>query len=214
MLLSILQGFLLGLGAAVPIGPVNVELARRTLRGGFTAGVALGCGAVTVDVTFAALTSLSLMHLLDRPGLHFPLLVAGTCILTFLGITCLVSARKPPQDDDSQAQVPIVSLRRNYLTGLVMTLMNPFTLAFWVVAVPAAGARTHEMSLVWFCVGVFGGTVCWVVCFAYILSILHRFRQAIWIRRADIAGGIILLFFALLGGFAILRHLGILGSGK
>ena len=28
-----LKGVILGLGAAVPIGPVNVEIARRTLRG-------------------------------------------------------------------------------------------------------------------------------------------------------------------------------------
>ena len=38
----LLQGILIGLGAAVPIGPVNVEIARRTLRGGFLAGLFLG----------------------------------------------------------------------------------------------------------------------------------------------------------------------------
>ena len=34
----IAKGIALGLGAAVPIGPVNVQIARRTLRGGFGAG--------------------------------------------------------------------------------------------------------------------------------------------------------------------------------
>ena len=37
---EIANGVLIGLGAAVPIGPVNVEIARRTLRSGWAAGVA------------------------------------------------------------------------------------------------------------------------------------------------------------------------------
>ena len=39
------RGILLGWGVAVPLGPVNVEIARRTLRGGFRAGFFLGMGA-------------------------------------------------------------------------------------------------------------------------------------------------------------------------
>ncbi|HEY2589318.1 MAG TPA: hypothetical protein VGI81_26470, partial [Tepidisphaeraceae bacterium] len=58
------RGIALGIGAAVPIGPVNVEIARRTFRGGFPAGFALGCGAVTVDVSYAILSSLSLKDML------------------------------------------------------------------------------------------------------------------------------------------------------
>ena len=49
------RGVIFGLGAAVPIGPVNVEIARRTLRAGFRSGFFLGCGAVTIDVTYAIL---------------------------------------------------------------------------------------------------------------------------------------------------------------
>ena len=65
----ILKGVALGLGAAVPIGPVNVELARRTLRGGFSRGFALGCGAVTADVTYAILASFGLGPVLKRKWL-------------------------------------------------------------------------------------------------------------------------------------------------
>src|SRR6187551_2601489 len=57
------KGVLLGLGAAVPIGPVNVQIARQALRNGFGAGFALGCGAVTVDVFYAALTSVGVERL-------------------------------------------------------------------------------------------------------------------------------------------------------
>src|SRR2546423_14881985 len=90
----ILKGILLGLGAAVPIGPVNVEIVRRTLRGGFFAGFALGCGAVTVDVCYAILSSLGFGLLFNRPIFYWPLSVGGIALLTYLGVMCWAGAIK------------------------------------------------------------------------------------------------------------------------
>src|SRR5436190_22106774 len=80
-----LKGVILGLGAAVPIGPVNVEIARRTLRGGFLAGFALGCGAVTVDVTYVILSSLGFRILANKPLIFWPLSIGGILLLCYLG---------------------------------------------------------------------------------------------------------------------------------
>src|SRR5438477_10135669 len=91
------RGLALGLGAAVPIGPVNVEIARRTLRGGFFAGFALGCGAVTVDVTYAILSSLGFSLLLNRPIFYWPLSIGGIALLTYLGVMCWIGALRSRQ---------------------------------------------------------------------------------------------------------------------
>src|SRR3954468_2319963 len=88
----IFKGTLLGLGAAVPIGPVNVEIVRRTLRGGFLAGFALGCGAVTVDVCYAVLSSLGVGLLLRRPLFYWLLTFGGIALLTYLGVMCWAGA--------------------------------------------------------------------------------------------------------------------------
>src|SRR5580765_6294021 len=84
------RGCLLGIGAAAPIGPVNVEIARRTLRDGFRAGFALGCGAVTVDVTYALLTSLGISKLAGHPSIYWPIQIIGAMLLAYLG---MISAR-------------------------------------------------------------------------------------------------------------------------
>lgn len=204
-MLSLFTGFVLGLGAAVPIGPVNVEIARRTLRGGFSAGFFLGCGAVTVDVTFAALTSLSLMRFLDRPGLRVPLLLGGTALLAYLGVLCLIAALRTSRQPDLRAQVSTTSIRGTYLTGVAMTLLNPMTLAFWLVAVPAAGASTASGSLPVVCAGVFAGTLTWVLCFAGSIHWLRRFQQKHWMAIADLIGGMILLAFAAAGIWSLIR---------
>src|SRR4051794_40882688 len=87
-------GLLLGLGAAAPIGPVNVEIARRTLRFGRRAGFLLGCGAVTVDVAYAVVTSLALVPLVRSPRVTTGLSYAAGIFLAYLAYGCLRSAAR------------------------------------------------------------------------------------------------------------------------
>ena len=192
------KGVLLGLGAAAPIGPVNVEIARRTLRGGFRAGFLLGCGAVTVDVTYAILTSLGLRPFLARPRVMTALGLAGAGLLLYLGVMCFVSAarlwRRAATNGDRQRPA-----ERHYVTGLAMTSLNPMTLAFWCLVVPAMAGQWSAnpvRDLPWVCVGVFSGAMSWVLVFTSTMSWLgQRGKRATWLA-ADLVGGTMLLGFA------------------
>ena len=156
------KGITLGLGAAAPIGPVNVEIARRAIRGGFRAGFLLGLGAVTVDVTYVVLASFSVRLFLDRPRIMLFMGVAGGAFLILLGVECLRSVRKQWAEPELESLPPP---RRNYLTGLVMTALNPMTLAFWFFAPKMTGVKqAAEMPML--CVGVAAGTFSWVCFFA------------------------------------------------
>ena len=198
---AILSGIALGLGAAVPIGPVNVEIARRSLRGGFFAGVAFGCGAVTVDMTYAIVSSLGVRPLLGHRWIILALSVGGIGLLVYLGVMSLRAAwtsRRADPDAIINA-VPPPSLHGGYVTGLLMTLLNPITLAFWFLVVPATTLKLGldpSRDLPAICLGVFLGTISWVTCFAGVLTWLGRFRKATWIVAADTIGGLVLLGFA------------------
>jgi L-lysine exporter family protein LysE/ArgO len=195
-------GILLGIGAAAPIGPVNVEIARRTLRGGFRAGFALGCGAVSVDVFYAIVASQGLKRVLDRPAIAMALGVGGAAMLLYLAAMCLRGAWRAMKTDPlAAADAPPHSARGAYVTGLLMTLLNPLTLAFWFVAVPGAvGPITEEprRELPMICAGVFVGTLGWVVLFAGAIALAGRRRRPWWVACADAVGGVTLLAFALL----------------
>src|SRR4051812_10527147 len=211
MIDQLLKGLLLGIGAAAPLGPVNVEIARRTLRGGFLAGFALGCGAVTVDVTYAILSSLGFRILADKPLIFWPLSIGGVLLLCYLGgmswRDAIRAMRAPPSDDLMSSPPP--SLHGGYVTGLLMTLVNPMTLLFWFTSVPstvaamsnAAGAGSgrsgrpeHDLPMI--CTGVFLGTIAWVICFASTLKFAGRWRRQGWMIVADAFGGTMLLLFA------------------
>jgi L-lysine exporter family protein LysE/ArgO len=192
------KGVLLGLGAAAPIGPVNVEIARRSLRGGFRAGFLLGCGAVTVDVTYAILTSLGVRPFLARPRVMAALGIAGAAVLAYLGVMCFVGAARQWRAVASTSDSEKPS-ERHYITGLAMTSLNPMTLAFWCVVVPGLVGQWSAnpiRDLPWVCLGVFFGAISWVVAFTGTMSWLgRRGKRATWLA-ADIAGGTMLLAFA------------------
>src|SRR4051794_37888984 len=95
----IIAGIVLGLGAAIPIGPVNVEIARRALHQGFWTGVALGLGAVTVDVFYAIVSTLSFTKVLNQPTILLVMTAGGACLLAYLGVQCMLAARSAWRKD-------------------------------------------------------------------------------------------------------------------
>jgi threonine/homoserine/homoserine lactone efflux protein len=216
MMRIFVSGLALGLGAAVPIGPVNVEIARRTLRRGFRAGFAIGCGAVSVDVTYAIVSSLTLRSVVGRPMLLNGLTMGGGLLLTYLGVQCLRAAWQHAHADPLAGATDTAgdalafgSPAWAYATGVLMTFLNPMTLLFWFVAVPATvGAITQQprRDLPMICAGVFIGTLAWVICFAGMLAWIGRFRRKWWLAVADGVGGAMLLTFAA-AGFWRLGHL-------
>ena len=205
MLSTLLSGIALGLGAAAPVGPVNVEIARRTLTRGFAAGFALGCGAVTVDIAYAILTSFGTSWLMNRAIFYWPFAIGSIALLVWLAMKSFESARQANRNElivvrDAQA------LRGAYITGVAMTFINPMTIAFWFAVVPGlVGATSSDspgMQLPIMCLGVFAGTIGWVLTFVSLLHWAGRYRKRWWLVLADEVGGSLLLAFA---GVALLR---------
>jgi L-lysine exporter family protein LysE/ArgO len=204
MLLLIFKGILLGLGAAVPVGPVNVEIARRTLRGGFVHGWLLGLGACTVDVISALLTGLSfsLTPLLAYRGVRPALGIAGGLFLAWLAIGSLRSAWREWSTTGTQIAPAPPGSHQHYLTGLLMNLLNPMILAFWFIGVPAfvgGITRNPRHDLPWICLGVAISTVSWVCSFAGAIrlsNLLLGKRRRLFLTLADLGGGLMLLGFA------------------
>ncbi len=204
------QGFALGVGAAAPMGPVNAEIARRTVLHGFRAGFFLGCGAVSVDVNLAILSSMSVGHSLASPMVGRIVAILGGVLLAGLGARSLLAARRRLRSGSREGVIagPVAGVssslplqpHRHYVTGVLMTATSPMTLLFWFVGVPAApalsGSGHAATEMIWVAAGVFVATLTWVVCFA---GAIHWLRQnsGPWLSiAADPLGGLILLAFA------------------
>lgn len=226
-------GLIFGLGAAVPIGPINTEIARRTLKRGMFFGIAFGSGAVLVDIVYASCASLGLgVHLKDNKILHACLSIGGFILLTVLGLLTLrgaarayrhrkdVKAQLVPDEPTTTTSLPdrgalqyqpklaqkmikpeteSSGLIRNFISGVMMTGLNPYTLMFWFVALPAGPGKLLEQShrdVPALLLGVIVGTFGWVLVFSGLLGLLKKFSHDSWIIIADLIGGVTLLGFA------------------
>jgi L-lysine exporter family protein LysE/ArgO len=201
----ILTGIGFGLGAAVPIGPVNVELARRTLKQGPAAGIALGCGAVTIDVIFAVVSSLGVNAALERhPRIGLAISVVGIAVLLYLAFLSLRSAWRAYCSRESEKidDVPLSArtMVGSYAAGFAMTGLNPYTWLWWLTVLPGFAQSMHvrqSWDLPMICVGVFIGTLAWVLFFVALLTSVRRFAGRAWHVTADTLGGVMLLGFAI-----------------
>lgn len=214
-LFLLLLGLGLGLGAAVPIGPVNVEIARRTLQRGRAAGLALGFGAVTVDVLFAVAASLGLSRLVDKETLQGPFGYVGVAICFLLAAGSFYAAYRAwkhgVKEENSDADNNPRSLAGDYAVGFGMTALNLYTWVWWLLTVPGIAAQRTEgaagsaRDLPITCLGVFLAASGWVVVFTTIINKLRRFAGRRWHLGADLVGGGLL---ALFGFYALWRLTG------
>ena len=125
-MIEILKAMLVGLIAGIPVGPVLVMVAQRTLCHGRKAGAMVGLGAATGDMLFAAvgLLALSLVERFveEHQGL---IMLLGGALIVLIGIGMLrreVSVEVPPTRRD-------LSPWTCYLQALGSTLSNPGALA-------------------------------------------------------------------------------------
>ncbi|HET7560610.1 MAG TPA: LysE family transporter [Limnochordia bacterium] len=225
------QGLALGYGAAIPIGPVNVEIIRRGLAGGFWPAFTLGLGACSADTAYVLLILGGVGTWLQGRWVHAALALFATLFLGWLAGRSLLGAwrhrrsrrsrdvldLKPvsaagtgtaavagvgPAGAESAPVIggkaapgdPVSAGWRAYLTGLGMTIANPYNIGFWISVSGATGA--HAGSWLSVAAGVIMATVSWVVGLATALARGRRFYGPETAIAIDAASGLIMLAFA------------------
>lgn len=194
------QGILIGLGVAVPIGRINVEIIRRNLGQGSAAGMALGLGACSVDTIYIVLISLGLLTAaMVTSAVKAWILLAGAAILLVMAVLILRSARRSARQAAAVTANGSAGPRawRHYLVGIAMTATSPWNLVFWI-GVIASGQYTSETAWgPWPRVfGVMCGTVGWVVALNLALSMGRRVLKPALLLGINVLGAGILLYFA------------------
>ena len=138
------EGIGLGLAIAAPIGPVNIEIIRRGLRGGFLPALMVGCGSTAADLLYVALVYLGVAPLAQRPLFRIPLNGAAAVVLGMLAWECYREARgrvSLPRPEEIRAAG---SGRAALASGFLITLTNPMTIVFYFSLFGGAVARLHD----------------------------------------------------------------------
>ena len=201
MLVDMLKGFLVGVCASAPVGPIAILVVQKSLSKGHKAGFVSGLGASVVDTLYAfiAIFALALAQKLIEAHQNI-ILLAGGIVLAIVGISMAFSDpfRKMKTDGESSVSP------KDFGQAVAMGISNPmaifvmFTLfAFFGLADDAP----HNWSVAPIILSVSAGSVTYWFSVSWLLS---RFRKSfkmstiLWISR--VTGAIVVIIgIALLG---------------
>jgi threonine/homoserine/homoserine lactone efflux protein len=200
------KGMMAGLAIAVPVGPVNVLCASRTLSKGRLSGLMSGFGAATADALYGAIAGFSITYLIEfLEREEFWIRVFGGILLVGIGVMYF---RKPAQapklsNDDSAVQ-------SDFASTLLLTLTNPTTVLSFVAVLAGLGMEGQRAWWLTFLLvgGIFLGSMLWWVVLVLLVSRFRdRFDQKAmcWMNR--IAG-------LAIGGFGVVTFLIGLKNGR
>ncbi len=196
----VIRGMAVGIALAMPIGPINVEIVRRGLEGGFRRGWLVGLGAVTADTLYCVVVVTGLAPVADRPALRAPLFLAGAVVLLYLGITGITAKR---QGSDPVSRPP--TSRRSYWTGFIMAAANPLGIVYWLsigaALIASAVEGSGEAATPFLVGGVFAGIVLWVTILSTLAQAGRRFVSVSVLRMATRLAALVLVGFGVYFGY-------------
>jgi putative LysE/RhtB family amino acid efflux pump len=191
-----LKGLLLGLGVAMPVGPIGLLCIQRTLAQGFTAGLAGGLGTAAADAAYAILGAAGLAAMATQLGdAALVLRYAGCAFMAWLGWQAF---RQPPAD--KAASLPDSrDLLRSFAATFALTLANPATIISFVALFAGLGlaeAGNHEDAIL-LVGGVFLGSLAWWLILCGGVSALRHRVTPLWLGRVNRVAGLGIIALAL-----------------
>lgn len=128
----IIKGFVVGVVASAPMGPVGVLCIQRTLNKGRWCGFATGLGAALSDIIYAVITGYGMSFIVDfieNPRNNLWLKLAGSIMLLLFGIYTFKS--RPRQ---AKHEIPNTkgTLFGYFATGFFVTLSNPLIIFLFI----------------------------------------------------------------------------------
>jgi len=184
----LLKGVLAGLVTAVPVGPIGILCARRTMTHGRKAGFVSGMGAASADAFFGFIAAFGMTFMSDiLAGKQFWLRLVGGAFLCVLGVKTYFE--KPERRGFFSFLRKKQRHAGFYASTLFLTLTNPMTivsLAALFAALGLAGATSGVFSALTLVLGVFLGAVLWWLSFIGVFTLFNRrfsLREIVLINR-------------------------------
>ncbi len=199
MLSLFLQGVMLGFGASVPIGPVNILIMSHALKS-YKQAFVLGFGAMSADVVYLFLMTLGLLQVFQIPMVKQSLAIFGFFFLLVIAIMLLRGGEKRLKLNEN---VKTASMFATFMKGFLLTMLNPYTVGFWL-SIASLAATKSGLNMIYLLCGLVSSILVWISLMPYFVWKNKSFVSEKTARYFSITAGIILIFFA----FVLLYNIG------
>ena len=200
--IALLKGFVIGLIASIPLGPIGVMCIQRTLSKNHRSGFVSGLGAATADSIFATIALFSLTVVMSFIENYIAILKAlGGISVIIVGMTIFL---KNPAVHIRRYWAGKRSLWIYYRSVFFITLTNPAFILIFVALFAAWGISYDGIGFfdgMVMILGVLSGASLWWFTLTFCVNLLRkrfRPRHLLWINR--LTGAVIVV----LGAVAIL----------
>lgn len=199
-----LQGLIIGMCVAAPVGPVGILCIRRVLYRGRFAGVTSGLGVALGDMIFAAVAAFSITYIIDfLLAQQFWIKIVGGFVLTVLGWH--VSRSHPHLDKGAEDDAAKTGFWKLVFTDvsstIVMTLTNPSMILGFIALFAGMGldkfVEQRADAAIILVIGVFVGSMIWWLVLAEIVVRLRKKITDQTLTRINQVSGILIGVFGL-----------------
>ena len=203
MFIDFVKGFLVGLGASIPLGPMGVMCVQKTLCKGRNSGFITGLGAAITDTIFAALAILGLAYIQSFiEEYERGVLLVGGIIVALIGLKIYLTN---PVKQIRQKASGNNRHMEDLFSAILMTITNPGAIflilgmfAFVGLEVDSQAANRMITAALG---GVFVGASVWWYALSTGINIFRkkfRLSQLLMINRIS---GIIIIVIGLISFF-------------
>ena len=202
MITTLIKGFIVGLGASIPLGPLGVLCVQKTLGNGRNSGFITGLGASVSDTFYAAISLMGLafiQNLIDK-NMDWVMLFGGLIIM-YIGVKIYLTnpIKQIQQKNKNKRHM------EDFFEALFMTITNPGAIFLILGLFAAVGINLDEnvskgtlVTTLW---GVFAGSAAWWFTLGTTINVFRkkfRIKQLMMINKVS---GIIIFVLGLISMF-------------
>jgi threonine/homoserine/homoserine lactone efflux protein len=152
---ALLNGGLIGLSVATPIGPIVLLNIGRTLARGPVSGIVTGLGAATVHAVYASVAAFSASIGATVLQLHsVAFRSAGAVLLCVMGLAMFRRSIRPLREECRSG-----GLIGDYASAVGLAISNPITVSGFLVGMAAFG--TSDSNRLEVVTGVVAASISW-----------------------------------------------------
>ena len=209
---EIMKGFIIGVLASAPMGPVGILTIQRTLNKGRWEGFATGIGASISDILYAVITGYFMylvVDIIENPIIALWIKLIGSLLLFAFGV---YTFRSIPKHKVVDKEAPIET--RHKLTGFIIsgfaiTVSNPLIILLFVAMF---GQFTFILVDNWFTqfmgyLSIVAGALCWWFALTWLVDKARaKFSPKViwWINR--VIGIAVMVVSAMMIVYALTGH--------
>ena len=185
--IDIIKGLLLGIGSAIPLGPIALLVINTTLKNSRREGALAGIGGSLADGTFAAISLMTISIFYDFIKNHQNILaVIGGTLICIVGLSTLFSNKN--KGNKTQPDKQVTKKESKYpigktLQGFLLAISNPGAL-FWSISLIAflrigGAARDITSGTIIVIMTILGSITYWLI----ITYIINRYSKNIRLEK-------------------------------